>query len=56
MCKSLLDLDFAWKEEIISTSNERFEPTNIDQIILRLENWVTESIFSKCNETSFVFR
>ena len=53
MCESSFDVDFEGKEEIISTSNERFETTNIDQIILRLKTSLTESILASMNVPYF---
>ena len=49
MCKSSFEIDFDWKKEMISTSDQRFETTNIDQITLRLGFFSIESILTSMN-------
>ena len=48
-CISSLEMDFDWKKEIISTGDQTFQTTNIEQITLRLRTFLTESILTSMN-------
>ena len=52
-CKSSFEIDFDSKKEMISTSNQTFQTTNINQIILRLGNYLTESMLTSMNVPFF---
>ena len=45
-CKSSFEIDFDSKIEMISTGDQTFQTTNIDQITLRLGNYFTESMLT----------
>ena len=52
-CKSSFEIDFDSKKEMISTGDQTFQTTNIDQIILRLGNYFTESMLTSANSPFF---
>ena len=53
MCESSFDVDLSLKKEIISTSDERFQATGINEIISRLEISSTEPILTSMNVPFF---
>ena len=44
LCKSPFQINFSCNREMISTGDQTFQTTNIDQITLRLGNYFTESM------------
>ena len=42
-------MDLSLNKEIISTSNERFQATSVNEIIIRLGNYLSESILTSMN-------
>ena len=49
LCKSSLEIDLSLNKETISTSNEIFQATSVNEMIIRLGNYLIESKLTSMN-------